>query len=192
MIDLAIVGAGAAGISAARAARERGLACMILEASDRVGGRACTVEWQGHALDLGATDRVEQGRDGVGHEQVLAAVDGEDRVAACAEPAEPGELRRRPLAEAGALGRVRLLVAGLEQARQRAVGRAGQEPAVEQERLGLVQRAKRAVRRQAALEGAPLPKLLQAHRRILTALLPWVAVARVGVAWLRGKCERQA
>jgi monoamine oxidase len=55
MIDLAIVGGGAAGISAARAARERGLTCVILEASDRIGGRACTVEWQGHALDLGAT-----------------------------------------------------------------------------------------------------------------------------------------
>jgi monoamine oxidase len=55
MIDLAIVGGGAAGISAARAARERGLTCVILEASDRVGGRACTIEWQCHALDLGAT-----------------------------------------------------------------------------------------------------------------------------------------
>jgi monoamine oxidase len=55
MIDLAIVGAGAAGISAARAARERGLTCVILEASDRVGGRALTVDWNGQALDLGAT-----------------------------------------------------------------------------------------------------------------------------------------
>jgi monoamine oxidase len=55
MIDLAIVGGGAAGISAARAARERGLSCLILEASDRIGGRAYTIEWQGHALDLGAT-----------------------------------------------------------------------------------------------------------------------------------------
>lgn len=55
MIDLAIVGGGAAGIAAAREARKRGLTCTILEASDRIGGRACTVEWQGHALDLGAT-----------------------------------------------------------------------------------------------------------------------------------------
>jgi monoamine oxidase len=55
MIDLAIVGAGAAGISAGRAARERGLTCVVLEASDRIGGRACTTEWHGHALDLGAT-----------------------------------------------------------------------------------------------------------------------------------------
>ncbi len=55
MIDLAIVGAGAAGISAAREARQRGVTCSILEASDRVGGRACTLDWEGNALDLGAT-----------------------------------------------------------------------------------------------------------------------------------------
>jgi monoamine oxidase len=55
MIDLAIVGGGATGIAAAREARDRGLECVILEASDRVGGRACTIEWHGQALDLGAT-----------------------------------------------------------------------------------------------------------------------------------------
>jgi monoamine oxidase len=55
MIDLAIVGAGAAGIAAAREARARGLTCIVLEASERIGGRACTVEWEHHALDLGAT-----------------------------------------------------------------------------------------------------------------------------------------
>lgn len=55
MIDLAIVGAGAAGIAAAREAKARGLTCMILEASKRIGGRACTIDWRGHALDLGAT-----------------------------------------------------------------------------------------------------------------------------------------
>jgi monoamine oxidase len=55
MMDLAIVGGGAAGISAARVARERGLTCAIFEASDRIGGRAYTIDWEGHALDLGAT-----------------------------------------------------------------------------------------------------------------------------------------
>ena len=55
MIDLAIVGAGAAGISAACESRERGLTCVVLEASDSIGGRASTVDWKGHALDLGAT-----------------------------------------------------------------------------------------------------------------------------------------
>jgi monoamine oxidase len=55
MIDLAIVGAGAAGVSAAREARRRGLSAVVLEASERIGGRACTVEWRGCPLDLGAT-----------------------------------------------------------------------------------------------------------------------------------------
>lgn len=63
MIDLAVVGAGAAGISAARVARECGLTCIVLEASDRIGGRAYTVEWQGHALDLGATWMHSTGRN---------------------------------------------------------------------------------------------------------------------------------
>ena len=66
MIDFAIVGGGAAGISAARAARERGLTSMILEASDRTGGRARTVEWQGQALDLGATWLHSTGRNPLG------------------------------------------------------------------------------------------------------------------------------
>lgn len=55
MIDLAIVGAGAAGIAAARSARERGLTFVLLEASNRIGGRAFTSDWQNCALDLGAT-----------------------------------------------------------------------------------------------------------------------------------------
>lgn len=54
MIDLAIVGGGAAGIAAATDAKARGLTLVILEASDRIGGRAHSVSWQGHALDLGA------------------------------------------------------------------------------------------------------------------------------------------
>ena len=54
MIDLAVVGAGAAGISAAREAARRGIGCLVLEASDRVGGRAHSIDWHGSALDLGA------------------------------------------------------------------------------------------------------------------------------------------
>lgn len=41
-VDLAIVGAGAAGIGAARAARDAGLRYVVVEALDRVGGRAYT------------------------------------------------------------------------------------------------------------------------------------------------------
>ncbi|HEU5066990.1 MAG TPA: FAD-dependent oxidoreductase, partial [Sphingomicrobium sp.] len=55
MIDLAIVGGGAAGIAAARDAKARGLSTMILEASDRIGGRSYSVRWRDSVLDLGAT-----------------------------------------------------------------------------------------------------------------------------------------
>lgn len=44
VFDVAIVGAGAAGLAAGQAARARGLSAVILEARDRVGGRAHT-EW---------------------------------------------------------------------------------------------------------------------------------------------------
>jgi monoamine oxidase len=55
VIDVAVVGGGAAGIAAATEAREHGLSAVILEASDRIGGRAWAVDWRDHALDLGAT-----------------------------------------------------------------------------------------------------------------------------------------
>jgi len=42
VIDIAIVGAGAAGIAAARWLREHGSSALLLEARDRVGGRAHT------------------------------------------------------------------------------------------------------------------------------------------------------
>ena len=54
MIDLAIVGAGSAGISAGREASRRGLSSVLLEASARAGGRAHSIPFRGHALDLGA------------------------------------------------------------------------------------------------------------------------------------------
>ena len=52
---LVIVGGGAAGIGAAREAAVRGLDALIIEARDRLGGRAHTIDWQGHQLDLGCT-----------------------------------------------------------------------------------------------------------------------------------------
>jgi len=66
VIDLAVVGAGAAGISAAREARKRGHTAVILEASKRVGGRTHTIDWQGCALDLGATWLHSAGRNPLG------------------------------------------------------------------------------------------------------------------------------
>lgn len=52
--DVVVIGAGAAGIAAARRLRERGLSVAVLEARDRVGGRAVTTGLRGHAVDLGA------------------------------------------------------------------------------------------------------------------------------------------
>src|SRR5690606_28965448 len=54
--DLVIVGAGAAGLAAAREAMALGLSVIVLEAKDRVGGRAHTdTEWPGLAWDRGAS-----------------------------------------------------------------------------------------------------------------------------------------
>lgn len=53
-VDVAIVGAGAAGIAAARRCLAEGLTCAVLEARDRIGGRCVTVPIGGRPLDLGA------------------------------------------------------------------------------------------------------------------------------------------
>ncbi|ADK99733.1 flavin monoamine oxidase family protein [Brevundimonas subvibrioides] len=52
-IDVAVIGAGAAGLSAARRLTAAGVACVVLEARDRTGGRAHTIRREGHGLDLG-------------------------------------------------------------------------------------------------------------------------------------------
>ncbi|HEY8383850.1 MAG TPA: NAD(P)/FAD-dependent oxidoreductase [Microvirga sp.] len=52
--DVAVIGAGAAGIGAARRLLEAGLTVAVLEARDRIGGRAVTVPLRGHPVDLGA------------------------------------------------------------------------------------------------------------------------------------------
>ena len=54
-VDVAVIGAGAAGIGAARCLREAGMASMVvLEARDRVGGRVHTIAPAGFPLDRGA------------------------------------------------------------------------------------------------------------------------------------------
>lgn len=54
IIDIAIIGAGAAGLGAARALERSGLSVIVLEARDRIGGRAHTIEAApGIAFDLG-------------------------------------------------------------------------------------------------------------------------------------------
>lgn len=52
-IDVAVIGAGAAGLAAARRLRAGGLATVVLEARGRIGGRAFTVTKSGLPLDLG-------------------------------------------------------------------------------------------------------------------------------------------
>jgi monoamine oxidase len=54
MVQVAVIGGGAAGVAAARRLTERGVAALLIEARDRLGGRAWTVlDSSGFALDLG-------------------------------------------------------------------------------------------------------------------------------------------
>jgi monoamine oxidase len=52
-VDIVVIGAGAAGIAAARTLQGHGLSVLVLEARDRVGGRAHTIAGAGHDLDIG-------------------------------------------------------------------------------------------------------------------------------------------
>src|SRR5438552_3016860 len=53
-VDVAVIGAGAAGIAAARRlAADSGVSVLVLEARERPGGRAWTVEADGIPMDLG-------------------------------------------------------------------------------------------------------------------------------------------
>jgi monoamine oxidase len=53
-VDIAIIGAGAAGLGAAHALKDSGLSVIVLEARDRLGGRAHTIEAApGVVFDLG-------------------------------------------------------------------------------------------------------------------------------------------
>jgi monoamine oxidase len=53
-IDIAIIGAGAAGLAAAEAIAASPFSCALLEARDRIGGRAHTLNSVAGPLDLGA------------------------------------------------------------------------------------------------------------------------------------------
>ncbi len=53
--QVVVVGAGIAGIAAARWLTDRGMSVIVLEARDRIGGRIWTDESLGVPLDLGAS-----------------------------------------------------------------------------------------------------------------------------------------
>lgn len=67
-VDVVVIGAGATGIAAARRLLRPGLSVLVLEARDRIGGRAWTVRAEGEGLDMGcgwlhsADDNVLAGR----------------------------------------------------------------------------------------------------------------------------------
>ena len=52
--DAIVIGAGVAGLAAARQLADAGLSALILEARDRVGGRILTVKASGRRVELGA------------------------------------------------------------------------------------------------------------------------------------------
>lgn len=53
--DVVIIGAGFAGLTAARELRHAGLTVIVLEARDRIGGRTWLAERLGRALEMGGT-----------------------------------------------------------------------------------------------------------------------------------------
>jgi monoamine oxidase len=53
-VDVAVVGAGAAGLAAGARLSQAGVDCLVLEARERVGGRTWTAQVGGHPCDLGA------------------------------------------------------------------------------------------------------------------------------------------
>ena len=54
-LDVLVLGAGFAGLTAARELTQRGLSVRILEARDRIGGRTWYTEGLGRGLELGGT-----------------------------------------------------------------------------------------------------------------------------------------
>ena len=59
--DVIVVGAGMAGVTAAREFRAKGKRVLLLEARNRVGGRTWTDTWNGHMIERGGTwvDRLQ-------------------------------------------------------------------------------------------------------------------------------------
>jgi hypothetical protein len=114
-----------------------------------------------HPVKFGAADGVEQIRGFGGDQQVLAPVHRDADVTALDDLAEPRPLGGGPGGEPAAARLVRLLVARLVEAGQRGVRGPRQQAPPAQERVGLVERLKRPVRRQPALECPARPQVGQ-------------------------------
>ena len=54
-VDVLVLGAGFAGLTAARELSQRGLSVRVLEARDRIGGRTWFADGLGRGLELGGT-----------------------------------------------------------------------------------------------------------------------------------------
>jgi monoamine oxidase len=67
--DVVVVGGGLSGLAAARRLRHSGLSVAVLEARDRLGGRTCTIEVDGHSVDVGGQ------WVGPGQDRVLALIE---------------------------------------------------------------------------------------------------------------------
>lgn len=68
-VDVVVVGAGFAGLTAARHIADAGRSVVVLEARDRVGGRTCTQDHLGTWIDLGGQ------WIGPGQDRIVALVD---------------------------------------------------------------------------------------------------------------------
>ena len=55
IVDVVVIGAGFAGVTAGRELKKYGHKVVVLEARDRIGGRVWTSELEGHKVELGAT-----------------------------------------------------------------------------------------------------------------------------------------
>jgi monoamine oxidase len=86
MVDVVVVGAGFAGLTAARRLVAQGLRVTVLEARPRVGGRTHTVELHGTAVDLGGQwigpgqDRIAALADELGVPTWPQSTSGDDTV----------------------------------------------------------------------------------------------------------------